>query len=90
MPSNILTRPEVRTLANGPVGRQLYIRAIQADPDAAQRLRELGIREGKTIKLITRNDPLICQVGCCRFGLCHRLARCILVDPAGEPLPLSA
>lgn len=90
MLTETLTRFKTRNLASVPVGSRLYIRGIDADPGAAQRLREMGIREGKPITLITRSDPLICQVGCCRFGLCHRLARCILVESEGEPLPLSA
>ncbi|NLX13427.1 MAG: ferrous iron transport protein A [Phycisphaerales bacterium] len=90
MRSDAITQTAARDLASFPVGCCLSIRDIQAEPGAAQRLREMGIREGKTIRLLTKNDPLICQVGGCRFGLCHRLARCILVEPGHEPLPLSA
>lgn len=47
----------------------------------AQRLRELGMLEGRTLRVVSNSDPLICQVGECRLGVCRRLARCILVEP---------
>jgi Fe2+ transport system protein FeoA len=47
----------------------------------AQRLRELGLLEGRTLRIVTNSDPLICQVGECRLGVCRRLARCVLVEP---------
>jgi Fe2+ transport system protein FeoA len=61
-------------------GEEVRIHSVRTDELQAQRLRELGILEGRTIKVITSNDPLICQVGECRFGVCRRLARCIFVE----------
>ena len=46
-----------------------------------QRLRELGLLEGRTVRVVSTRDPMICQVGDGRFGLCRRLAQCVLVEP---------
>lgn len=50
------------------------------DLTQTQRLRELGVLEGRTLRIVTNHDPLICQVGECRFGVCRRLARCVMVE----------
>ncbi|GMV95978.1 MAG: hypothetical protein AMXMBFR83_03470 [Phycisphaerae bacterium] len=69
-------------------GDELRIHSVRADNHQTQRLRELGVLEGRRIKVITNNDPLICEIGESRFGVCRRLARCILVESA--PLARSA
>jgi Fe2+ transport system protein FeoA len=61
-------------------GQEVRVRSVRTDEQQAQRLRELGILEGRTIRVITNQDPLICQVGECRFGVCRRLARFIFVE----------
>jgi len=48
--------------------------------EQSHRLRELGIIEGKSLKVIQNSDKIICQVGECKFGICKKLARCILVE----------
>jgi Fe2+ transport system protein FeoA len=63
------------------LGREVQILAIRGCGRQRQRLRELGILEGQTVRVITNHDPLICQVGQSRFGLCHRLARKVIVAP---------
>jgi Fe2+ transport system protein FeoA len=55
--------------------------SLAGETGHAQRLRELGMFEGQTVRVVTAGNPLICQVGDCRFGMCKRLARCILVEP---------
>lgn len=65
-------------------GEEVRIHAVRADEQQTQRLRELGVLEGRTIKVIANHDPLICQIGDCRFGVCRRLARSILVESARQ------
>ncbi len=55
-----------------------------------QRLRELGLLEGRTVRVVSSRDPMICQVGDGRFGLCRRLAQCVLVEPLAVPSTRSA
>ena len=72
----------VQSLALAEIGQDLRIRAVQTyDGCHAQRLRELGLLEGRTVRIVTNRDPLICKVGDCRFGLCRRLAQGVLVEP---------
>lgn len=46
--------------------------------------------EGRTLRVVSNSDPLICQVGECRFGVCRRLARAVLVEPLIGDVALSA
>jgi Fe2+ transport system protein FeoA len=48
--------------------------------ESADRLRDLGFREGIRVRVISRSDPMICQVGGCRIGLCRSLAKCVMVS----------
>lgn len=45
----------------------------------ADRLRELGLIEGRLVRIITGVDPIICAVGRARVALARRLADGILV-----------
>lgn len=67
-------------LSTARAGEHVRVCAVQGHDGHARRLRELGVLEGRTLRIVTNSDPLICQVGDCRFGLCRRLARCILVE----------
>lgn len=71
-------------LAIVPAGQQVRVTSLQAEPEQAQRLRELGLLEGKVICILLDSDPMICKIGNSRLGLCHRLARNILVEPVHE------
>jgi Fe2+ transport system protein FeoA len=62
-------------------GSHVRVCTVQDLDGHARRLRELGVFEGSTLRVVSNNDPLICQVGECRFGVCRRLARCVLVEP---------
>ncbi len=65
-------------------GDEVRICAVRSpDESQTQRLRELGVLEGRTLRVVTNNDPLICQVGECRFGVCRRLARSVMVETVG-------
>lgn len=69
------------------VGVDVRIHAVRAQNCQKQRLRELGILEGRTLRVVCTGDPLICQIGDGRFGLCRRLARCVYVEP--DPIPVA-
>lgn len=62
-------------------GEEVRICAVQGEEFTAHRLRELGVFEGRTLRVVSNNKSLICQVGDCRFGVCRRMARCVLVEP---------
>jgi Fe2+ transport system protein FeoA len=68
------------TLAAAPARLDLRVHLVSGDNGHAQRLRELGVYEGRTIQVLLKGNPLICRIGDCRFGLCHRLARHITVE----------
>jgi len=71
-----------QTLASAKTGQEFLIRAIRAsDACHCRRLRELGLLEGRVVRVLANRDPLICQVGQCRLGLCRRLASGVLVEP---------
>jgi hypothetical protein len=40
--------------------------------------------EGQTIQVLLAGNPLICRIGNGRFGICHRLARHIMVEPLDD------
>jgi Fe2+ transport system protein FeoA len=63
------------------IGHEVRVCSLQGGHCQRQRLRELGLCEGRTLRVVTNSDPLICQVGDGRFGLCRRLARSIWVEP---------
>jgi len=73
-------------LAIIPAGRQVRVTSLQTGSRQAQRLRELGMLEGKVICILLDSDPMICKIGNSRIGLCHRLARNILVEPVHDQL----
>lgn len=61
-------------------GEHVRVHAVRGSDGEAQRLRELGMCEGRTVRVVCAADPMICQVGECRFGLCRKMARRILVE----------
>ncbi len=69
------------SLAQVPVDQEVCVQAIRGDSAQGQRLRELGLLEGRHVRMMAPGDPMICKVGECRLGLCRRLARCVLVEP---------
>jgi len=66
-------------LPHAPAGIDLCVTSLDANGHT-QRLRELGLFEGQRVRVLSAGNPMICQVGDCRFGLCSRLADCILVE----------
>lgn len=71
---------QVVPLALALPGENCRVRTVFGKDGEMKRLRELGLLEGKTVRVVCANEPLICQVGDCRFGLCQRMARCIMVE----------
>lgn len=62
-------------------GESVRVHAVRTDEGQTRRLRELGLLEGQVIRVLSSGDPLICQIGDCRFGVGRLLARSILVEP---------
>lgn len=67
-------------LTEAKAGQEVTISCLASAGQEGFRLRELGFGEGQRIRLIHKHDPLICQVGTCRIGVCRRLAVCIKVQ----------
>lgn len=66
-------------------GTTVRIKQLDASPETAQRLREIGFCEEQIIKLLTAQANVICQVCNARLGIGSQLAEAILV----EPMPLT-
>ena len=66
------------------VGDEVTIRSLETSQHST-RLRELGIGEGQTVKVLSTQNPMICKVGECRIGLCRCLAHCIYVVALAAP-----
>lgn len=62
-------------------GSVVCIRRLAATPEVRDRLRELGFCEEQTVKLLSRDFNIICQVCNARLGISKRLAETILVEP---------
>lgn len=45
------------------------------------RVREMGLFEGRSLRVVHCSDPLICQVDQARVGLARRIACEIFVEP---------
>lgn len=69
------------SLAQVPVDQEVCVQDIRGDSTQGQRLRELGLFEGRHVRMMAPGDPMICKVGECRLGICRRLACCVLVEP---------
>ena len=57
------------------------IKQLAARPETIERLRELGLGEEQTIKLLSSDSTFICQVCNARLGISPKLAEAILVRP---------
>lgn len=69
-------------------GTAVRIKQLLASPEVCHRLRELGLGEEKDIKLLLRQQNIVCQVCNVRLGLSAELADSIWVEPAGlKPQP---
>lgn len=83
----LVPRPEdFSSLGEVPLGCDVTIRHLHyPGREVSTRMRELGIRENATIRLLLRgNGNMICLVNNMRIGLDETLADSIFVDYAGE------
>ena len=55
-------------------GCRVHLAYMALDPDAAGRLRDMGVREGACLSILQNNDKLICHVGGSRLGVQRELA----------------
>jgi len=62
-------------------GAAVRIKQLNASPDVARRLREIGFCEEQPVRLLSRHSNLICQVCNARLGISTQLADSILVEP---------
>lgn len=87
--ANLHPPPAAYTLAQAAAGASLRVRQLEAPPEIAIRLRELGFCEQQRVRLLSRHTNVICQVCNVRLGISTDLARMIVVEPADAPHPLS-
>ena len=64
-------------------GTTVCVRELAAAPEVRDRLREIGFGEAQTIRLLTSNANVICQVCNARVAISQQLAEAILVEPVG-------
>ena len=72
------------SLGRVPAGKSVRIRELAATPEMTCRLREIGLCEGRVIKLISSHSSIICLVCNARLALNARLAEMILVESLAE------
>ena len=63
-------------------GTNILLNVISGE--AAQRLRDLGLREGALVAVVQNTGNLIVRVAGCRIGLRRELAMHILGTPVGR------
>jgi Fe2+ transport system protein FeoA len=62
-------------------GTVVCVRELAATPEVRDRLRELGLGEEQRVRLVSRQNSVICQVCNARVALSDELAGTILVEP---------
>ena len=70
----------VFALARLPCGMCVMVKALDLAPEAANRLRQMGIREGCQIALLNRSEPLLVSIDNTRIALGTSLAEHIKVE----------
>lgn len=70
-----------RLLSRVQAGMAVRVKRLLAAPDVSQRLREMGVGEEATVRLVARQASIICQVRNARLAFSERLAEMILVEP---------
>ena len=83
-PSQPCNRPlcpaGIFALARLPCGVCVMVKALEVVHDKAEQLRNIGIREGCKISLISSHDPMLIMVNETRIALSHELARYVKVQ----------
>ncbi len=68
------------TLSDAEAGSTVVVRKLCVTPETAMRLRELGLRESVTLRVVSNDAPqLICELRHTRIGLHHHVAKDVLV-----------
>jgi Fe2+ transport system protein FeoA len=62
-------------------GTVVCVRELTTSPEISDRLREMGLREDSHVRLVSRQDSVICLVCNARVALSQKLAEAILVEP---------
>ncbi len=76
------------SLATAEVGPEFEIQSVRTGNGRHdRRLRELGLVEGRHVRVLANRETMICRVGRCRLGLCRRLAGYVLVAPVPGARP---
>jgi Fe2+ transport system protein FeoA len=76
--------PGLLPLTRVRAGTTARIRVLAAQPEAACRLRELGLCEGYCVTPLTSGETTICRVQSARLALSRRLAESVLVEGVAE------
>ena len=67
-------------LAKLPCGICVMVKALDMAHDQAERLRNMGIREGSRISLVSSHDPMLVVVENTRIALSHSIAGHVKVE----------
>ena len=76
--------PEICPLNRVTAGTVVCVRELMASADVRSRLREMGLGEDQRVKLLSRQNSVICQVCNVRVALSENLAASILVEPVAS------
>ncbi|HOX04381.1 MAG TPA: FeoA family protein [Candidatus Paceibacterota bacterium] len=79
-------QPAACPLSQVQAGTSVRIKRLTLPPDVLRRLREIGFCEERKIRLLMRQNSVICEVCNTRFGLNRKLAEAILVEPLPVPV----
>ena len=72
--------PEICPLNRVAAGTVVCIRELLTSAEVRGRLREMGLGEDQRVKLLSRQNSVICQVCNARVALSSQLAAAILVE----------
>ena len=73
--------PALCPLSQIRAGMAVRIKQLSAAPEVNHRLRELGFCEDQSVRLLSQQQNVICQVCNVRLGISAQLAETILVEP---------
>lgn len=73
--------PAICPLNQVKAGTVVCVRQLATSPEISDRLREMGLREDSHVRLVSRQDSVICLVCNARVALSQKLAESILVEP---------